>query len=222
MFLQWFGKRYLLYDAIQEETQMKKILGTIYLIILCSIYLAGCGSSKTDRNLQEDEVANESFSIPNEEAESAENDMPDETIDNADDLTENMEADEEETSTEEESSLEEPSPEEEPVSESADDENETESSQDTVDTSEEVRTDFKEFLDEYEEFMDEYCDFMKKYADSNNDPTMLADYMNIMVKYAEFSGKAAELEKEEMTEAEAKYYIEVTARVSKKLIEASY
>lgn len=201
---------------------MKKILGTICLIILCSIYLAGCSNSKPDRNLQEDDVTNVSLAALEEKEESAENDIPDETIDHADDMAESTEdADEEETSIEEETSVEETSPEEEPVSEDADDESETESSQDTVDTSEEVRTDFKEFLDEYEEFMNEYCDFMKKYADSNNDPGMLADYMNIMVKYAEFSGKAAGLENEEMSEAEAKYYIEVMARISKRLIEAS-
>jgi len=86
-----------------------------------------------------------------------------------------------------------------------------------------MRPEFKEAMDSYESFMNEYCEFMKKYINSNgSDYTLIADYSTYMSKYSQF---ISEFEKwdtdEEMNNAETSYYIEVQARVSKKLLEVS-
>lgn len=101
-------------------------------------------------------------------------------------------------------------------------ENEGDNSQNTAETSDQIRPEFKEALDNYEAFMDEYCEFMKKYAESDNDISMLSDYTQIMTKYAEFAEKIQAMDEEEMNDAEAKYYLEVTLRVEKKLLETGF
>ena len=63
---------------------------------------------------------------------------------------------------------------------------------------------------------------MKKYAESDNDISMLSDYTQIMKKYAEFVEKIQAMDKEEMNDTEAKYYLEVTLRVEKKLLETGF
>lgn len=99
--------------------------------------------------------------------------------------------------------------------------NEPETSQSANETSEDIRPEFKEVLDSYEAYMDEYCSFMKKYTDSDNDSSMLAEYYQMMIKYAQFAERIEALKDEEMNDAEANYYIKVTLKVSQKLLEAS-
>lgn len=85
-----------------------------------------------------------------------------------------------------------------------------------------MRTDFKEAMDSYEEFMDEYVAFMKKYAESDGtDTALLTDYANYMSKYADFVEKFDKWESEDMNAVETAYYIDVQARVSKKLLEVA-
>lgn len=86
-----------------------------------------------------------------------------------------------------------------------------------------MRPEFKEAMDSYEKFMTEYCDFMKKYADSNgNDLTLLADYAKYMSEYSKFVSDFEKWDSDEsMNTAETAYYIDVQARVSKKLLEVS-
>lgn len=85
-----------------------------------------------------------------------------------------------------------------------------------------VDPELKAFLDEYEAFMDEYISFMKKYKDAGNSTQMLSDYLEIMQKYTEFATAVEDYDSEEMSAADAAYYLEVTTRVSKKLLEAVY
>ncbi len=84
-----------------------------------------------------------------------------------------------------------------------------------------MRKDFKEAMDSYEAFMDEYIAFMKKYNANPNDPALLADYARYMSKYADVCDKFNKWESEGMNDAETAYYIDVQARVSKKLLEAA-
>lgn len=85
-----------------------------------------------------------------------------------------------------------------------------------------LRADFKAAMDSYEEFMDEYCEFMKKYSESDGtDVSLLTDYVDYMSKYAEFVEDFAKWESEDMNAAETAYYIDVQARVSKKLLEVA-
>ncbi len=84
----------------------------------------------------------------------------------------------------------------------------------------EIRPELKEFLDAYEACMDEYVDFMQKYL--NADPTsmasMLGDYYSILTRYTEFAEKIDAFDESELTDAELAYYLEVTNRVSQKLL----
>lgn len=81
---------------------------------------------------------------------------------------------------------------------------------------------FKEAMDSYEEFIDEYVKFMKKYAKSNGaDVSLISDYSKYVTKYAELCEEFAEWEDEDLNTAETKYYIDVQARVSKKLLEVA-
>ena len=84
----------------------------------------------------------------------------------------------------------------------------------------EIRPDVKEFLDAYEACMDEYVDFMQKYM--NADPTsmvsMMGDYYSILARYTEFAEKIDAFDESELTNAELAYYLDVTNRVSQKLL----
>lgn len=84
-----------------------------------------------------------------------------------------------------------------------------------------MRKDFKEAMDSYEAFMNEYVAFMKKYNANPNDPTLMADYARYMSKYADACEKFNQWESADMNDAETAYYIDVQARVSKKLLEAA-
>ena len=85
----------------------------------------------------------------------------------------------------------------------------------------EIRADFKEAMDSYEDFMKEYVQFMNKYADNPGDAGLLADYSKYMTKYADMVEKFDKWENEDLSAAETAYYIDVQARVSKLLLEAS-
>ena len=90
----------------------------------------------------------------------------------------------------------------------------------TASAENEIRPEVKEFLDAYEACMDEYVDFMQKYM--NADPTsmvsMMGDYYSILARYTEFAAKIDAFDESELTNAELAYYLEVTNRVSQKLL----
>ena len=76
-------------------------------------------------------------------------------------------------------------------------------------------------MDSYEAFFDEYVEFMRKYQDSSNPAGMLMDYSSYMMKYADAMEKLDQIKSEDMTAQESAYYIEVMARIQKKLLEVS-
>ncbi len=86
---------------------------------------------------------------------------------------------------------------------------------------ENVTISFKEMLDEYESFMDEYCDFMKKYKNSDNMKGMMKEYSEYLERYNEFVKKVDQVDEKSLSKSDLDYYIEVTTRVSKKLMELS-
>lgn len=94
----------------------------------------------------------------------------------------------------------------------------TEKEDDLVDG---MRPEFKEAMDSYETFMTDYVDFMKKFEEDPSDLSVLADYADYMKKYAEFVEDFEAWDDEEMNNTEMAYYIDVQARVSKKLLEVS-
>ena len=76
-------------------------------------------------------------------------------------------------------------------------------------------------MDSYEAFFDEYAEFMQKFSQSSSSTELLMDYSNYMMKYADAMDKLQKMNSENLTIEEQKYYIEVMARIEKKLLEAS-
>ena len=83
-----------------------------------------------------------------------------------------------------------------------------------------IRPEVREFLDSYEACMDEYVDFMRRYmsADPGSMMAMMGDYYDMLERYAQFTNKLDALDESQLTDAELKYYLEVTSRVSQKLL----
>lgn len=81
-----------------------------------------------------------------------------------------------------------------------------------------ITPELKAFLDRYETFMDKYIAFMQKYQNSSNSSAMLTDYLSMMQEYAEFTEAINKYDTNEMSTADSMYYLEVTTRVAKKLI----
>lgn len=104
-----------------------------------------------------------------------------------------------------------------PTSESASSNN---SNNDSV-LSDVVTPSFKEMMDSYEAFFDEYIAFMEKYENSDDTSSMAIDYINIVSKELEWIDKIDAVDESTLTTADDLYYLEVTARVEKKLIDAS-
>lgn len=90
----------------------------------------------------------------------------------------------------------------------------------TDDKSDKLSPEFKEAMDSYEAFIDEYCVFMKKYKNAKDPSDLLSDYTEYMAQYSEMMKKMNAL-KEELSSDELAYYLEVSARITKKLSEAN-
>ena len=84
---------------------------------------------------------------------------------------------------------------------------------------ESLGSDFKAAMDSYEEFMNKYVEFMKKFNKNPNDLSLLSDYATFMSDYLDYVDAFEEWEDEDLNSAELAYYIDVQARVSKKLLE---
>lgn len=100
---------------------------------------------------------------------------------------------------------------------------EKETSSEEQETSAGVDPDLKETLDAYEKMMNEYCDFMEKYenADSSDVISMMGDYSKMLSEYADAMDKLNELDTSKMSTADYKYYLDVTTRVSKRLLDVA-
>ena len=94
-----------------------------------------------------------------------------------------------------------------------------------VEEIEEVDPEFKSALDQYEAFINGYCDFLEAYlkADTDTQLSMMEDYTTWMSQYTEVMDAVRTLDacQDEMTPAQLSYYVEVTARVSQRMIEFS-
>lgn len=93
------------------------------------------------------------------------------------------------------------------------------SSDDSASSSDELRPEFKQAMDSFEQFFDEYIAFMERYkASEGTDLGLLADYASYMQKYSEMMEAMDAWDEQEMNQAELAYYIEVTSRISQKLL----
>lgn len=82
-----------------------------------------------------------------------------------------------------------------------------------------INPDFKAMMDSYERFFNSYVEFMKKYSRSNDPLGMLADYTDYMSKYMDAMDKLEKIDTDELSTEDYKYYIDVMARIQKKLLE---
>ncbi len=101
----------------------------------------------------------------------------------------------------------------------------TTSETDKINTSatvtDEIRPEFRKAMDDLESFYDDYCEFMKQYQANPTDMTLLSKYASMAAKLIEMNEEMENWEGEDMNDAEAKYYLEVTNRITQKLLEVS-
>ena len=79
--------------------------------------------------------------------------------------------------------------------------------------------DFRAAMDSYEAFFDEYVAFMKSYEESSDPTSMLSDYLSLMTQYTETMQALESIDEDELSDADALYYAEVSLRISQKLQE---
>ena len=84
-----------------------------------------------------------------------------------------------------------------------------------------IRPEFKEALDSYEAFFDKYIAFMTTYNEGNGSLDTLSEYTEFMTQYADTMQKMGDLQSEDLTDEELAYYLEVTTRISTKLLSVS-
>ena len=82
-----------------------------------------------------------------------------------------------------------------------------------------MRSEVKDALDTYEAFFVEYCDIMKKYQEDPTNMELMTEYTAFMGQYAETMTKMEALNDGTLNDAEMKYYIEVSGRISQMLLE---
>lgn len=78
---------------------------------------------------------------------------------------------------------------------------------------------FRKVMDDYESFMNKYVDFMKKYKNSSDVASMLSDYSKMMQDYAKYAESIKGYNQSNLSASDWAYYLEVTARVTKKIAE---
>lgn len=67
--------------------------------------------------------------------------------------------------------------------------------------------------------IDEYVAFMKKYKADPTDLGILSSYSDYMKRYSEFANDFQQWESRDLSPDELSYYVDVQARVSKKILE---
>lgn len=88
--------------------------------------------------------------------------------------------------------------------------------------SEELSPEFKKTMDDYEAWFDHYCEVMKAYNENPTDPELLTEMTDLISEETEMLEQMEAMDQSEMNKAELAYYLEVTARIEKKLLEVAY
>ena len=195
---------------------MKK-LTCIVLMLVMLLGLAACGK---DEKIEE---KTETMSLS---AEAEEPEIAEEPAAPAEEEIEEEIKEESAAETEDEEEVTAEAAEEEPATEEIIAEQEEESVPEDAQTDtgteemvDDMRVSFKEAMDSYEAFYDEYVAFMQKYNDSDNTLAMLPDYLQLVAQAEEANKKIDEWDDGTLNDTELKYYIEVTSRISQKLVD---
>lgn len=81
---------------------------------------------------------------------------------------------------------------------------------------------FKKTMDDYETWFDHYCDVMKRYKEDSSNLELLSEMTDLLTEEATMLEEMENMDQSEMNTAELAYYLEVTARIEKKLLEVAY
>ena len=103
----------------------------------------------------------------------------------------------------------------------ADEEAESEDAEADESDSGVISPEFKKTMDDYEAWFDHYCEVMKKYQENPSDLELLTEMSNLIAEETTMLEQMENMDESEMNNAELAYYIEVTARIEKKLLEAA-
>lgn len=82
-----------------------------------------------------------------------------------------------------------------------------------------ISPEFQAAMDSYEAFFDEYVDFMKRYQENPTDMSLLSEMGDMISREADMLKELDAWEHEDLNTAETAYYLEVHARIYKKLSE---
>ena len=77
-------------------------------------------------------------------------------------------------------------------------------------------------MDDYEAWFDHYCDVMKRYKEDSTNLELLSEMTDLLTEETTMLEQMENMDQSEMNSAELAYYIEVTARIEKKLLEVAY
>ena len=81
---------------------------------------------------------------------------------------------------------------------------------------------FKKTMDDYEAWFDHYCEVMKKYEENPSDLELLSEMTDLLSEETKMLDQMENMDESEMNNAELAYYLEVTARIEKKLLEVAH
>lgn len=81
---------------------------------------------------------------------------------------------------------------------------------------------FKKTMDDYEAWFDHYCDVMKRYKEDSSNLELLSEMTDLLTKEATMLEEMENMDQADMNAAELAYYLEVTARIEKKLFAVAY
>lgn len=82
-----------------------------------------------------------------------------------------------------------------------------------------ISPEFKASMDSYEAFFDEYVDFMRRYKEDPTNMELLGELGDMLSREADMIREFDKIEDQDLSSAEMAYYLEVHARIYKKLAE---
>ena len=81
---------------------------------------------------------------------------------------------------------------------------------------------FKKTMYDYEAWFDHYCEVMQRYKENPSDIELLSEMTDLLTEETAMLEEMENMDQSEMNAAELAYYLEVTARIEKKLLEVAY
>ena len=85
-----------------------------------------------------------------------------------------------------------------------------------------IDPEFKKTMDDYEAWFDHYCEVIKKCEENPSDLELLMEMTDLLTEETAMLEEMENMDQSDMNAAELAYYIEVTARIEKKLLEVAY